>query len=858
MFQERPSSILHREIENPQSDSLPEELHAYAEDAQNMLNRYKEVFYAIAQDRSVSFKIGNAFFIDLETREITLDVKDFKLAKEKGLSESQIIWSVCHEISHLYDLKSAPKAMLANFEYLEKRSADLVQPALEAIREAHGSAPEYLTAEIPVFSRRTHTMTVLQHFLYTKLHLLTNAVDDMYVNEGIGLRSAPFAKTGSKAREVERLYRDFLFPTNPADIGSAPQEGEAMDIASLPRAYQLAYYLLRTRMVPDQPVLVSPEVQGVLDGYSYAASQQHGITRAAFADMLTRSGGKTAKNRNPGWRYERMREVLEPAFVELLFRDLADQKFPPPPDPEQQAQRDAKKDAAQKKKQEADAQEKKADKEMAEAADQEAQADDEGNAEKKKDARDKKQKAEAEKQDAQDKRDEAGKEIAENSSPWDEMGGNPEPIDLDVIRDFIKQQGEQTKKQQKKEREDKDKVRLTPEERDARAQAARDKEICDRHTINPDFAREYREYEKSIEPYKKDLAAVFEQFMKTLSERIQMVWVDGFRSGTFDVDSFISKYGAELAAEQYDMIPFDQLDTYQQREFERRLVLFPNQIRVRLVLDGSGSMTPERLAALKQLVVLFLEGLATFEAELNLRFRLAEPIVVDTEVRMFGSRGKSAVIKGFSHAKANPEQEMAERFQSFGAITNKYGSTCDAEPLWSISNDLDDERRAKLASGRAKEVVFVTTDGGSNMVSAQWQGKEKDEEFSSQKPGETNQQFESHFRKFMARHMKAAAQDSRNALHALKNTNVIARGLQIGTRPEKITDLQEREQRELDIATFNSIWGNDGAHIEQPGDLASAVNDMFADVINKTELQLSYVGDESAERVSFTPHPHQQ
>lgn len=829
---EPPSSALHREIEDPQAHPLPPELRAYVEDAQALLDRYKEVFYAIAQDRTIRFKIGNCFFIDLESREITLDVKDFKLAKENGLSEEHIIWSVCHEISHLYDLKSSPKEMLANFEYLDKRSAALVGPAQEAIQKAHGAVPDYLAAEIPVYSKKTHTMTVLQYFLYTKLHLLYNAIDDMYVNEGIGLRTALFAKTGSKGKEVERLYRDYLFPTNPSDIGSAPGEGEAMDIASLPRAYQFAYALLRKRMVPNQPILVTPEVQAALDVFPDSVSRQHGITLATFADMLTRPGSTGAKNRNPGWRYEQIRAIIEPAFVELLLKDLADQQFPPPPDPEKNKEKQEKKEASQKKKQDAKSEEQEADKDMQEAEAQEAETTAEGNEEKKKQAQEKKQGAQKKKQDAQNKQAEADKEIAENSTPWDEMGGNPEPIDLDVIRDFIKQQDEQAKKKEKEEKEDKRKDRRTPKERERQAEADRDKELCERYTVNPQFAEEYREYERSIEPHKKELAAVFEQFMKTLSEWIDKFWVEGFRTGKFDVDSFVKKYGAELAAEQYDMIPFNQMDTYQQRDFERRLVLFPNQIRVRLVLDGSGSMTPQRLTALKQLVVLFLEGLATFEAEINLRFRLAEPIVIETEVRMFGSCGMSKVIKKFGGEYASNEQEIAERFRSFGAITNNYGFTCDAEPLWNIYNDLDEKLRTDLANGRAKEFVFVVTDGGSNMVSAHWHGREKDEQ--EPEPNETHEEFAS-------RHMNVAAQDSRDALHALRNASIIARGLQIGN-----PDQQE-------VKTFDSIWGNDGAHVEHPDDLAPTVADLFAEEINKTETQLSYIGGESEERISFNP-----
>lgn len=790
---------------------IPPEHQPYMEDAEQFISRFKEVFYAVANDRSVQFTIGTDFFIDLEKRVVTLDVKDFLLARTKGLSEWQIVWSVCHEISHLYDLKESPKEMLENFTYLEKRARELVPRAHDVIQQTHGTVPDYLTREISVYSKKTKIMSALQYFLYTKLHMLYNSLDDMYVNETIGLRTAAFAKDGSKQEEITRLYRDYLFPTHPSELGAQPKEGEAFDMASLPRSYQFAYWLLRKRMVPEQPLFVSPDVEAALNSYTDSAAQAHGIARHEQIDLLTHPRGPKAKNRNPGWRYDEIRALAEPVFIDLLMKDLADTEFPPPPDSKDKEERDKQKQNAQKKKQDSTAQEQEADNELGKAEEQEREADANGDKEEKKDAQKKKQAAQKKKQNAQNAKAEADKEFNDASSPWDEQGGNPEPIDLDVISDFLKQQDEIAKKQKKKEKEEKDSNRLTPEKRAQEAEKMHDKVICKKHKVNPLFAAEYRVFERSISAYKEDLAAVFSEIMKTIAESVKKHWIGGFRSGRFDVNSFIKKYAPELAAGQYHAIPFEQLDTYSQREFERRLIFFPNRIRVRLALDGSQSMEKDRLHALKQLVVLFIEGLATFEAELNLRFRFQRPIMIDTEVCMFGSPGKSKVIKKFAAEKGTPEEEIADRFRSLEGISNFYGDTCDAEPLWKIAQTINEELSNALKSGRAKEFVFEITDGGTNKKSA------------------------------FAKKNDSPAQDSRNAIHALEQAGVIARGFQIGVP----------SQEEVNI--FDSIWGTDGAHIPHPSDLAHIVAGMLSEELKKTEIQLSFAGEDGTEeRISLS------
>lgn len=731
----------------PEKHKIPSELEQYRQEAEAFLDTYRELFYAIAMDRSLEFRVGNGFYINLKEGLITFDIRDWKWKRELGLSDWQLVWSVCHELSHFWDLKEEPKEMLANFERMEERAHELAPRVLEIWKSKFpgGQLPEYLTREVKV-DRKGTKKPFAEVFLFRKLHLLYNSLDDRYVNQPLGLRSQVFGPGGSQEGEVERLYRDYLFPTDPKARGKPPEAKQAADYASLPKSYQLAYYFLRKRMVPDQEILVSPEVRAVIDGYADQVAREAGVTFADEVAAMTDPAKKRVQS--CGYRYKKIREGVEPVFLDFLWKDLEEQDPPPPP--------------------------------------QKGEGEGEGEGE-----------------PGEPTPGESEGE-PQKADPWQELDPKSEPIDKATVEDFLKQQADKGKEDKREARRERKKQELSPDQRAAEARKEIDRAIAKKHDVDPRFAQEYRRIEKSIEPYKAELAAVFEQIMRTITERLIRFWEEGFRSGKFDVGRFIRKFSPEIAAEAPELIPWDQLEVYLRREFEKRLSLFPHKIRVRLVLDGSGSMNTERILALKQLSVLFLEALTTFQETINLRFKLKEPISVDTEIRMFGDAGASKVVKKFAGAKQdNPEAELADRFQAFGLINSGYGGTCDAEPHWKIAADISPKDEEELKSGRAREFVFEITDGGSNGVSQEGAALVH----GSKTP---------------------AAQDTRNAREALTKKGVIARGFQVETEDPG------------DIATFESIWGDHGEKVPHPKDLASAVGRVLADELQKIDFEIQY------------------
>ena len=79
--------------------------------------------------------------------------------------------------------------------------------------------------------------------------------------------------------------------------------------------------------------------------------------------------------------------------------------------------------------------------------------------------------------------------------------------------------------------------------------------------------------------------------MKNIQEKLSFEWEKYQKKGQFNVNDFVNKYGADIASGHLENIPFDKLDIFEQKDFIKKLHLMPNKIRVRLVLDGSGSMT---------------------------------------------------------------------------------------------------------------------------------------------------------------------------------------------------------------------------------------------------------------------------
>ena len=706
----------------------------YYEMGRQFIESHQNLFYALAKDRSLKFEVGKGFKINLEKGTITLDVGDFKQWQEKGLTEWQIVWSVCHEIAHYLDLREDPQGMLANFEYIRQKARELAPKVIEIWKNKWGSVPQHLTQNAPDGSAGTsRSMTGVEAFIFEQLRRnVYNALDDIYVNRLVELFAAPFARDGSQYRQTTLLYRDYLFPTDPHQPGVAPKNDlDPADFAGLPQSAQLCDALLRRAMVPEQTVLVSEEVGKVHGSYRSEITRRMGVTVEREA-LQQATNPATKKARTATARYNYYREIIEPQFIELFLKDAENIPPPPPPLPP-------------------------------------GAMPGQGESE---------------------------------SNPWNlPQEQSPDPIDEQTIKDFIKQGKEKAKKDADKKKQE----QRTPEQRAADAQRDADNKLCEGKGVDPAAAHEYREIQAKTHEHIKAVSEVFESFIRDIEQRISLAWAEGFKSGKLNVERFIKKYGHMLVEGGEQYIPWNALDTYDRREFTSRLKLKPSRFRVRLVLDGSGSMDPNKIKALKQVVVLLSESLSWFEATMNLRFKLKDPFVVDTEIRMFGDRDKTRVVKSFSQGKPTSEDEWADRFAAFGQINGGWGGTCDAQPLSDISQNITSVYKEELEKGTTKDMVFEITDGG------------------TQTQAETI-----------------------DLIETLEKQHLTTRALLIGS-PEGSHDAQ----------IFAGTWGSRGESVPDISQLAGVVAKLLSGEIGKVKAKIQYQGgdiedleDEEMDRAS--------
>lgn len=306
------------EEEPDANEKLPAGLEEYHERAQALLDSHKRFFQTFARDVSLSFKLGNAFYIDLEGGEVNLATQWFK---ERGYSEEQILWATLHELSHFRDLADDPERMFRNFDYIYSRARSTGSVILEKWEQKYGASdPEFieqLKKRKPVSKKKPEqTMDSAEAAAYKIYHTLYNVFDDVYVNNLVRRRAPKYEEGQAGGKATETLYREKLFPKN--------------DYSELPRHLQFLYTLLREEMVPVEKVIVKGEVQEALDkkirfqGKDYSA-------RGIVAHFL-----KPKKNRDTraGERYLVIQKTLEPIFDELLKKDLEDwePKKPEPPE----------------------------------------------------------------------------------------------------------------------------------------------------------------------------------------------------------------------------------------------------------------------------------------------------------------------------------------------------------------------------------------------------------------------------------------------------------------------------------------------------------------------------------------------
>jgi len=306
---------------DPEKEKKTAELDQYRQEAQGLVDSYQRFFTTFAKDVSLSFKISNGFYINLEKGEVNMDAKWFS---EKGFSREQILWACMHELSHFRDLAEDSDGVMKNFEYIRGCAKQTGEIMLKKWEEKYGASdPEYietLKKQRPVNPKKPQgeTMSAIEGSAYKIHHTFYNIFDDIYVNNLVSRKAPAYEADEKGGKEISRLYQEKLFSGN--------------DYTKKPLHLQFVYALIRQEMVQDEKVIVSEEVQKMLDQKIAFAGKQYSPAEIVQIFIKPRKNSDTLASQ----RYFALKKTLEPIFQQLLQKDL---KKWDPQKPEKQEQK---------------------------------------------------------------------------------------------------------------------------------------------------------------------------------------------------------------------------------------------------------------------------------------------------------------------------------------------------------------------------------------------------------------------------------------------------------------------------------------------------------------------------------------
>lgn len=274
---------------------------------QEYIDRNRAYFQVFSNDSSLSFSMSNGFSINFETGVINFDTKWFY---EHGFSESQITWAVYHELSHFRDLAADEKGILNNFEYIREQARKTGKILMRRYEDKFAKTdPEFIqkiSKQKPLDKKRPEkgTMNIFESMAYKYHHTFYNIFDDIYVNNLVTIKSPRFSKRTIGGNEITRLYKEKLFVKN--------------DYTDLPRHLQFLYKMLREEMVPDEPVLVAPEIEKIFT--DKIIFQGAVFTPQKIVNSFLKPSDR--KDTRASTRYFIIKNTLEPIFEKLLAKDL--------------------------------------------------------------------------------------------------------------------------------------------------------------------------------------------------------------------------------------------------------------------------------------------------------------------------------------------------------------------------------------------------------------------------------------------------------------------------------------------------------------------------------------------------------
>lgn len=638
----------------------------YRQAIQHFLDSNRRIFAIYSGGADLRFVVGHAFMIDMEKHVVSVDASWFQ---DRGFTPQQTLWACLHEYTHFLETVEDEDGIKKHFENLFDRARDTGQTLLDKVRTKFGATePEFVAQQTQRRAARPsedpkRVLTPLEESAYAMHHSFRNALSDVYVNARVSYRAPSYQTTRPGGAEIRRLYREKLFAET--------------DFRQRPRHLQFADALLRRSMVPDEPLELHPDVQAALDRPIVYLGKKYTAAKILEQFILPRvSRNTTATSRDAV-----IAATLEPIFDELLGKDIAewDPQMPPP-----------------KKTGGGEGQPGEGEPGGGQPGEGEPQGPEEEPPTKSPQEQDDDKSGQPEKQEGE-------------SQPWNPLDktqygrGNIDHFDPDELEKWADQR--QKEEEEKKQEEDKGKSEV---ERAQTAETEREKQWAKEQQLDYKTVKQYREVEEKIRPYLDTLARLWQHIVYGSAREIEQDLVGHFEHGIeLDVQKAIDDWPDVQSGR------VDRVRVMKRIEEKEVLVERPERIRVRLVADLSGSMSEpsDKLETLRETLVLISSSLREFNTYLNLtRAQTKSKLKVDVEITFFSSRFK--VVKHFQ-SEVGDNAELRERMTMLNEAKPS-GGTADFLPLEAILSKLTPADKKALANKKLMDLVFVTTDGGSD------------------------------------------------------------------------------------------------------------------------------------------------
>jgi len=663
-------------------DALKEQMDAalahYQKEGELFLKHNEYLFTEFAKSSVVTFKMSDGFFIDLEKKVVHLDTSWFY---DRKCTKEQILWAVLHELTHFRDLVEDEKGLMDTFDYMEKQSEKSGQMIINQYKKHFPNNPEYIDL---LKKKNKKGMTQAAVMMYDEHHTFFNVFDDIYVNTEIPRRAASYEKAGTWGKQPRDLYAEKLFATQ--------------DYRGTSRHRQFIYALLRDVMVPDEEVIVSQEVQLILDtpisfvGKTYTPRE---LVKKCIIPV-------SQKDTKAGTRSLVLKQTLERIYLELLKKDMEEWIPKPPveqgkgggegegegegegpvgdPSDEQDPPKGGKPKPGKGK-----------------GKDEPTDTPPEGGEGKP----EKKDKGEEKPKEGKDK---GGFEKPFHDEQKDFEKNSPDqisPEDFEKLKQQIKKDWEEKAAKEKADAR-------SDEEKEAEAAAERAKQFQKNYDVSEQEYTKYLEIFQEVAPYVEDLAELWEYLISQSGGDVLRTERLRPEGTTLSIPAVIEAFPQILAKE------FDGLRIMKKETKEYLPANKPEDIRLRVIGDVSGSMDSKKLAMLKRCIVLLLTSFAQFQYKLDMtRTTTKSDLHVDTEAWIYSSQARK--VKGF-----NPDhsyQKAQADIMHLLAQIESSGSTATDRVYQQIVGGYTEAEKSKIKEGKRMDICIEMTDGSPDIDS---------------------------------------------------------------------------------------------------------------------------------------------